>query len=114
MKKERLAKKTPAKEIRAEMAKLDHRILFEIGDYRAYLIPTSEAPLVMRELYRLREKTFRAVGEGSLRYSRSSRRPSKTAVSGSAGQRCPFSIRKAPLPSSSSTLPAVRLQLTVL
>lgn len=65
MKKERLLKKTPAKVIRAEMAKLDHRILFEIGDYRAYLIPTSEAPVVMRELYRLRERTFRAVGEGT-------------------------------------------------
>ena len=65
MMKEQLAQPVPAEDIRTEMAKLDHRILFEIGDYRAYLIPTPEAPLVMRELYRLREETFRAVGEGT-------------------------------------------------
>jgi hypothetical protein len=47
------------------VAGLDHRILFETGDYRAYLIAASDAPDLMRELYRLREVTFRAVGEGT-------------------------------------------------
>ena len=51
--------------IRAQMAGLERRILFETGDYRAYLIDASDAPDVMRELYRLREVTFRAVGEGT-------------------------------------------------
>ena len=51
--------------IRAQMGTLDDRILFETGDYRAYLIGAEDAPDVMRELYRLREVTFRAVGEGT-------------------------------------------------
>jgi len=51
--------------VRSQMAALDHRVIFETGDYRAYLINASEAPDAMRELYRLREKTFRAVGEGT-------------------------------------------------
>ena len=51
--------------IRAQVAGLDHRILFETGDYRAYLIAAADAPDLMRELYRLREVTFRAVGEGT-------------------------------------------------
>ena len=51
--------------IRAQMATLGHRVLFETGDYRAYLIDAADAPDVMRELYRLREVTFRAVGEGT-------------------------------------------------
>ena len=60
-----LAAAVPMGEVRAEMEKLLPHLLFEIGDYRAYLIPTSEAPVVMRELYRLREETFRAIGEGT-------------------------------------------------
>ena len=55
----------PADEVRAEMAKMDRFLLFENGDYRGYLIPAPEAPVVMRELYRLREETFRAIGEGT-------------------------------------------------
>ena len=51
--------------IRAKMAGLDHRAIFEAGDYRAYLIEADDAPEVMRELCRLREVTFRAVGEGT-------------------------------------------------
>ena len=60
-----LAEPVPADEVRAEMEKLQDHILFENGDYRAYLIPAPEAPAVMRELYRLREETFRAIGEGT-------------------------------------------------
>ena len=60
-----VADPVPADEVRAEIAKLDHLMLFEQGDYRAYLLPSAEAPVVMRELYRLREETFRAIGEGT-------------------------------------------------
>ena len=55
----------PADEVGAEMDRLGEHVLFENGDYRAYLLRAAEAPVVMRELYRLREETFRAVGEGT-------------------------------------------------
>ena len=51
--------------VRSQMEKLDDRILFEAGDYRTYLIDASDAPDAMHELYRLREETFRSVGEGT-------------------------------------------------
>lgn len=60
-----LAEPVPADRIREEMDGLDERMLFEIGDYRAYLLQAGDAPETMRELYRLREETFRAVGEGT-------------------------------------------------
>lgn len=60
-----LAEPIPEMMIRAEIEKLGERLLFEIGDYSVYLISTAEAPALMRELYRLREETFRAVGEGT-------------------------------------------------
>jgi putative hemolysin len=51
--------------IRAEIAGLEDHMLFETGDYRAYLLCADEAPKTMKELYRLREETFRAIGEGT-------------------------------------------------
>lgn len=51
--------------VRERLGRLDDRILFQAGDYRGYLLDASDAPEVMRELYRLREETFRAVGEGT-------------------------------------------------
>lgn len=60
-----LAEPVPADIIRKEMEGLDDKILFGAGDYRLYLIRTGDAPNAMRELYRLREETFRAVGEGT-------------------------------------------------
>ena len=59
-----LAAPVPAERVRAEIENLPERMLFELGDYRAYLIRSDEAPDTMRELSRLREETFRAVGEG--------------------------------------------------
>ena len=47
------------------MERLEEKLLFRSGDYNVYLIEASDAPAVMRELYRLREETFRAVGEGT-------------------------------------------------
>ncbi|MBQ7458318.1 MAG: lysophospholipid acyltransferase family protein [Bacteroidales bacterium] len=49
----------------AEMDNLSDAILFETGDYSAYLLSADQAPAVMKELYRLREETFRAIGEGT-------------------------------------------------
>ncbi|MBO4341120.1 MAG: lysophospholipid acyltransferase family protein [Bacteroidales bacterium] len=51
--------------IRSQVAALDHRMVFETGDYRAYLLKADEAPALMKELYRLREITYRDVGEGT-------------------------------------------------
>ena len=51
--------------IRAEISRLDERMLFQTGDYKAYLLYASDAPELMHELYRLREKTFREIGEGT-------------------------------------------------
>jgi hypothetical protein len=48
----------PPEQIRAEMDTLEERKLFEVGDYRAYLLDTAEAPVTMRELYRLREDAY--------------------------------------------------------
>jgi len=55
----------PPEKIRAEIDRLGDRIHFEVGDYRAYLLSADEAPCTMQELYRLREETFRAIGEGT-------------------------------------------------
>lgn len=62
---EPLAEAVPAELVRSEMETLKDRVLFEVGDYRAYLLSADEAPQTMKELYRLREETFRAVGEGT-------------------------------------------------
>ena len=51
--------------IRSQIESISDSAIFENGGYRAYLITASQAPDVMRELYRLREVTFRAVGEGT-------------------------------------------------
>jgi hypothetical protein len=60
-----LADPVPPERIREEIDSLEDRILFEVGDYRAYLLTPAEAPWTMKELYRLREETFRLVGEGT-------------------------------------------------
>ncbi len=51
--------------IRAEMERIENRIVFTSGNYRCYLTPSSEIPHTMQELARLREMVFRAVGEGT-------------------------------------------------
>ena len=60
-----LAEPVPIDRIRTELDSLSDRMLFETGDYRAYLLKADDAPETMRELYRLREETFREVGEGT-------------------------------------------------
>lgn len=43
----------------------DDHILFEIGDYRLYLAMADEIPNTLRDITRMREEIFRAVGEGT-------------------------------------------------
>ena len=62
---EPLAPQVSLERIRAEIDRLDDKILFEVGDYRAYLLQDGDAPATLQELYRLREETFRGVGEGT-------------------------------------------------
>ena len=63
---EPVAPRTDPAMVKAEVDALPaDKILFETGDYRMYLLRSSEAPTLMKELYRLREETFRAVGEGT-------------------------------------------------
>ena len=65
-KQEPLKKPIPDELIRKELEQVpSDRILLETGDYRAYLLLSSDAPETMKELYRLREETFRAIGEGT-------------------------------------------------
>jgi hypothetical protein len=47
------------------MERLKDKEIFQSRDYKAYLIDVSDAPDAMRELYRLREETFRQIGEGT-------------------------------------------------
>jgi len=51
--------------VREELARIEESILFESGDYRCYLASPADIPHTLRELARLREIVFRAVGEGS-------------------------------------------------
>lgn len=51
--------------VKAELDNIPERILFECGDYRCYFTRPDDIPGVMTEIARLREVTFRQVGEGS-------------------------------------------------
>lgn len=51
--------------IQQEMAALEDKVLFTSGDYKVFLLRSQDAPALMQELYRLREETFRAIGEGT-------------------------------------------------
>lgn len=51
--------------VQEEMERITNRVVFTSGDYRCYLVPSQEIPNTMKELARLREMVFRAVGEGT-------------------------------------------------
>lgn len=56
----------PPELVRQEMAALPaDRVLFVDGDYRVCLLHPDDAPHLLYELFRLREKVFRSVGEGT-------------------------------------------------
>ena len=60
-----VAAPVPPEKIHQEIEGLKDYILYEIGDYRAYLLKKDQAPYLMKELFRLREESFRRVGEGT-------------------------------------------------
>jgi putative hemolysin len=60
-----VADAVPPEKIRQEIEGLKDHILYETGDYRAYLLKKEDAPYLMKELFRLREESFRRVGEGT-------------------------------------------------
>ena len=62
---EPLAEPVDPEIVRSEVAAIADRAIFEVGDYRCYLTTVDGIPNTMRELARLREETFRAVGEGT-------------------------------------------------
>ena len=51
--------------VQKELAAIQKDVLFEVGDYRCYLASPQEIPNTMLEIARLREITFRTVGEGT-------------------------------------------------
>lgn len=51
--------------VAAELDGLRSNMLFESGDWRGYLLRAEQMPHTMQELARLREETFRIVGEGT-------------------------------------------------
>ena len=51
--------------LKAELERIQDRVLFECGDYRCYFTQPDDIPNLMTEIARMREVTFRTVGEGS-------------------------------------------------
>ncbi|MFB9216171.1 lysophospholipid acyltransferase family protein [Vibrio sinaloensis] len=51
--------------LESELKNLSDYLLIEQGDYRVYCAPTNAMPSMMREIGRVREESFRDVGEGS-------------------------------------------------
>ncbi len=51
--------------VRAEIARIEDRVLLESAPYRLYFTGAEDIPNTMRELARLREIVFRGVGEGT-------------------------------------------------
>ncbi len=62
---EPVAEPTDPALVRAEIARIEDRKLFDMGEYSCYLTGSGDIPATMREIARLREETFRGVGEGT-------------------------------------------------
>ncbi|HNR53977.1 MAG TPA: GNAT family N-acyltransferase [Flavobacteriales bacterium] len=60
-----IAEPLPVDKLVAEIAGLDDLKLNSQGEFDLYLAPTGRIPNILREIGRLRELTFRAVGEGT-------------------------------------------------
>ena len=60
-----IAPHVPAEQLRAEIAGLGDKALFEAAGYRLYLLSSQEAPCVAKEIGVLREEAFRRIGEGT-------------------------------------------------
>lgn len=55
----------PVEKLQSELLTLARYKLLEQGDFEVYCAPTSTIPHMMREIGRVREESFREVGEGS-------------------------------------------------
>ncbi len=56
----------PAEELQSEIGHLEEEnLLFEVAPFKVYCAPASQIPLTILEIGRLREDTFRQVGEGT-------------------------------------------------
>ncbi len=65
---EPIADPVPVQKIEAEIARvIDQYLLFKIEHYNVICVPSVEIPNIMNEIGRLREITFRDVGEGTNR-----------------------------------------------
>ena len=63
-----LAKEIPADLLKQEVGRIrEEYLLFSMKNYSVFCAPTMKIPNVLNEIGRLREKTFRAVGEGTNR-----------------------------------------------
>jgi len=60
-----LAEPVAKEKLAAEIAAIEEKRLFTEGKYSCYLADYDQIPNLMQELGRLREETFRAVGEGT-------------------------------------------------
>lgn len=65
---EEIAAAKPIESIEAELAGIrDEKLLFSHGNYDIYCAPSSAIPNIMHEIGRLRETTFREIGEGTFK-----------------------------------------------
>jgi putative hemolysin len=63
---ENIADPAPVQAIESEISKIISRyLLFKIDNYNVICVPSIEIPIIMNEIGRLREITFREVGEGT-------------------------------------------------
>lgn len=63
---EPLSEPSPAAELKAELdAVREKSYLYSASDYQCYLVDYQDVPNLMHEIARLREETFRAIGEGT-------------------------------------------------
>jgi len=60
-----LVQSVPKEKVEAEIATLEGKKLFENGKYICYVADSADIPVCMQEIGRLREETFRAIGEGT-------------------------------------------------
>lgn len=65
---EEIAPAVPGEKIEQEIKQLNDRyLLFETNEFKVFCCPSFSIPSIMNELGRLREKTFRLIGEGTNR-----------------------------------------------
>lgn len=64
-KKRPIAQPVPTEEVVAEIESLGDKVLFETSRFKSLFVGYDDIPVTMKELGRLREESFRAIGEGT-------------------------------------------------